>query len=250
MSRCMVLHVDESAEQTAKVHEMQRHKNSFDGYLEDKHLVPEIIKKHRIANKLLQKVNIFNPYLAYINFPTNRAVMRRAQQQFLTLIDCICVIRQMQKKDIERLDKFTNEKITVKECDLIDYELARGLFINGGLLQNDEDLPAGMIKLYEVIRRMVKKQAKKNNLNPEEITFIQKDIRTLTDLSGSSVKQYMRMLVEYEYLQVSGGKRHGTRFCYRLREDNPIEEIDTTTIIPTVDQIKEMMKQDKDNEKN
>jgi hypothetical protein len=38
------------------------------------------------------------------------------------------------------------------------------------------------------------------------------------------------MLVGYEYLQVTGGKRHGTRFCYRLREDKPLEEIDLAVI--------------------
>jgi hypothetical protein len=241
MSRCMVLHVDESAEQTARVHEMQRHKGSFEGYLEEKNLVPKIIKKHKAAQRLLEKVRIFNPFLKYIKFPANRPIYRRGQQQFLGIIEAIALLRQKQKEEVSKIDFYTNEKERGIECDLYDYEIARRLFLEAGLLAGAEDIPAGMTCLYGQIRKLARAKAKEQNLKPEELTFIQSEVREVTELSNSSVKQYLRMLVEYEYLQLAGGKRHGTRFCYRMREDKSLEKIDVANIIPTVEEIKKLI---------
>ncbi len=246
LSRCIVTHADESADQTKKVLSMQRHKESFEGYLEGKHIVPQIIKKHIAAQRMLSSVTVFNPFKKYINFPSIRSIMRRGQQQFLGLINSSAILRQMQKKQLERIDHYTGQKVTGYYCDLFDYGIARKLFVEEKLLQHDDDVSAGAIKLYEAIRKMVKAKAEKERLKPEDLTVIQADVRGLTDLSASSVKQYLRILVEYEYLQVIGGKKHGTRFCYRLREDKAVKEVDISKIIPTVEEIKRMIENDKE----
>ena len=72
-----------------------------------------------------------------------------------------------------------------------------------------------------------------------EITFIQREIREKSELGSDSVKKYIKALVDYEYLQVIGGKRHGTRFCYRLRDDKPIEQLDVS-VIPKAEVMKEL----------
>ncbi|MBN1183465.1 MAG: toprim domain-containing protein, partial [Bacteroidales bacterium] len=241
LSRCMVLKVDDSKEQTERIHAMQRYKRSYEGHLEEKHIVPEIIKKHIAAQRLLEKIKIYNPFEKYIKFPAVRAIARRGQEQFLGLIDASCTVRQKQKTPVEKLDHYAGEKEVIYECDFVDYDIARKLFIEGKLLQTDNDLSNGVIMLYESIRKMIRTKAKKENLKAEEVSFIQSDVRSVTDLSVSAVKQYLRILVEYEYLQLVGGKRHGTRFCYKLREDNPINEIDISSIIPTVDEIKKLI---------
>jgi hypothetical protein len=51
----------------------------------------------------------------------------------------------------------------------------------------------------------------------------------------------MRMLVEYEFLQIVSGKRHGTRFCYRLRENKPLKTLDLESIIPTVEEMAKIL---------
>jgi hypothetical protein len=92
------------------------------------------------------------------------------------------------------------------------------------------ELPRGTIILYEEIRVMVKKLAKERNLKPEEVSFIQREIREYTKLGGEFIKKHMRILVEYEYLNYISGKNKGTRFCYQLREDKEIENIDLNII--------------------
>ena len=102
-SRCLVLNVDESRAQTELVHQIQRHKRTFEGYLEDKHLVPKIIQKHIAAQRMLKGQRIFNQFSPHLRFPQGKAIMRRAQEQFLTLIDSVCFISQFRKEPIGSL---------------------------------------------------------------------------------------------------------------------------------------------------
>jgi len=147
-------------------------------------------------------------------------------------------------------DYYTGSQEPVYECDLEDYGTARRLFIEGKLLQYDEDVPAAAVRLYESIRKMVRKKAQKEGLSSIEVTFIQKDVREISELGNESIKRYLRILVSYEFLQAVTGKRHGTRYSYKLREDAPIDEIDIASIIPTVEEIKEMMQEAKNKKNN
>lgn len=238
LSRCLVLKVDASREQTERVQAMQRYKESYEGHLEERHVIPDIIKKHLSAQRLLKKIKVFNPFEKYIRFPSTRSIMRRGQTQFLGLLQASCVARQFQKEPVEKINTFTGEVEHVYECDLTDYEMVRSLFINGKLLQQDENLSSSVIGLYEDIRKMVSEKAKKEDIEPEDLSFIQTEVREITNLGHESVKRYIRILVEYEYILVVSGRRHGTRLSYRLRENSPIHQVDIASIIPTVEEIK------------
>jgi len=231
-SRCLVLHVDESAEQTERVLKKQRHKRTFKGYMEEAHLLPELIKKHRAAQILLQKLPVFNPFAPQLTFPKVRTTMRRAQEQFLILIDSSCLLRQLQKKHVAKKDPTTGKKVEGIECDIEDYRIAYVLFTMGVLGTNFSDIPSGTKTLYEAIRAFCREQAKKEKLESTQVSFIKKRILEYTGLGGEFVKKHLRILVEYEYIQLVSGKRHGTRFSYRLREDTAIEGLDVS-MIPT-----------------
>jgi hypothetical protein len=241
LSRCIVVKVKDNKAQTQLVLEMQRSQESWENHLKEKHVIPEIIRKHTAGQRLLKRITIINPYEKYIRFPSTRSIMRRGQMQFLGLIRSSCTLRQMQKATVEKLDHYTLKKELVYECDFADYAMARKLFVEGGLMQGDDDLSASVISLYESIRRYVAQKAKKENLKAEEVSFIQTEVREITELSSIAVRKYIKILVDYEYLQVIGGKRHGTRFCYKIREDKAINEIDISSIIPTVEEIKKLV---------
>jgi DNA primase len=236
-SRCLVLHVDESSEQTERVLKKQRHKRTFKGYIEEAHTIPEIIKKHRAAQRLLEKIPVFNPFALHLTFPKIRTTMRRAQEQFLILIDCSCLLRQLQKQTVEKTDPETGKTVIGIECDIEDYRIAYELFTKGVLSINFNDLPQGTKVLYEEIRALCKEEARKEKVEPTQVSFIQKQIREQTGLSGEFIKKHLRILVDYEYIQLVGGKRHGTRFSYRLREDAPIGGLDLS-MIPTPEEMK------------
>ncbi len=235
-SRCLVLHVDESTEQTERVLKKQRHKRTFSGFMEEAHAIPEIITRHRAAQTLLQKVPVFNPFAPHLTFPKARTIMRRAQEQFLSLIDASCLLRQFQKKHVTKTDPATGKKIEGIECDIEDYRTAYVLFTTGVLGTNFSDIPSGTKKLYEEVRKLCKEQALKERLEPTQVTFIKKQILESTGLGGEFVKKHLRILVEYEYIQIVSGKRHGTRFSYRLREDTTIAGLDIS-MIPTPEEM-------------
>jgi hypothetical protein len=104
------------------------------------------------------------------------------------------------------------------------------------------DLPEGAKMVYETIRALVRELANAQKLSTTEITFIQKQVRERMMLGGDSVRKYINLLVSYEYLQVIGGKRHGTRYCYRLREDKSLEELDIS-VIPTPEEMEKRIKE-------
>jgi DNA primase len=244
ISRCILIKVDESKDQTEDVLHLQRIGTGHLSQLDKRHLVPIIARRHIAAQSLLKNVNIYNSFAGYIRFPSHKAIFRRSQPYFLILINTVCFWRQYQKESVMKHNPYTKRDEEWYECDLTDYEVARELFLKSNLLSYVDELPERLIELYEDIRKMVKEKAEKNGLNVTETAFIQREVREITHLSNESIKKYLRKLVDYEYIQLTGGKRHGTRFSYRLREDAPIDRINTSEIIPTAEQIKTMIDQE------
>jgi hypothetical protein len=245
ISRCLLLKVDESKNQTEDVLHVQRIGTDHLPQLDKRHLVPVIARRHIAAQSLLKKVNIYNSFARYIRFPSHRAMFRRSQPYFLIMINTVCFWRQYQKGPVLKYNPYLNRDEEWYECDLTDYTLARDLFLKSNLLSYVEDLPERLIELYEDIREMVKEKAETNGLSVTETAFIQREVREITGLRNTSIKKYLKMMVDYEYIQLTGGRRHGTRFSYRLREDAPINHVNTSEIIPTAEEIQVMMEQDR-----
>jgi hypothetical protein len=244
-SRCLILSADESTEQTGKVHRRLGYNHAFEGQVVTPARTARIMAKHHGAQKLLEDVKVFNPYWQHIGFPTARPSMRRAYEQFLTMIDTICFLRQKQKPDAVYTVPETGQTVTAKSCDLTDYKIAYDLFTGGVLGAGSQDIPTGARQLYDSLRKMAAGLAEKQGVKPCEVSFIQKQIREYTQLGGEFIKKHIRLLASYEYLEVMGGKRHGTRFAYRLREDKPIEEMDIS-MITTPHQLEAIINEEND----
>ena len=244
ISRCILLKIDESSDQTDRVHKRQRYKRTHEGILADRHLIPDIVRKHIISQRLLKPVMIYNPFAEYIDFPKHKSILRRSQEHFLITIESICYWRQYQKRVVKKFNPYLSIDEDFIECDFYDYELARKLFIECKLLSGIEEIPEAMVFLYDRIREMLRKRSKKDNLTTEEVIFSQGDVREIENLQmgNDSIKRYIRMMVDYEFLLIAGTKRNGIKNNYRLKQDLPIKKINIAEIIPTVEQIKEMMK--------
>jgi len=243
-SRCLIISTDESKHQTGKVQERLGFNHDFEGCITG-HIEAEKIKmRHQAAQKLLEAVYVFNPFWKHIKFPQARPSMRRSYEQFLTMIDTICYLRQQQKPDLFKTNPVTGAKVRCKACDLYDYHLAYNFFTEGILKKSGYDISTGTRELYNQIRLLVHNKAKQEKVMPCEVSFIQKQIREYTQLGAQFIKKHIRILVSYEYLEVMGGKRHGTRYAYRLREDRPIEELDIS-MITKPDELKILIEKEK-----
>ena len=68
LSRCLVLAVDESPEQTRKIHAHQRAAHSVEGLLAREHR-EQVLGLHHNAQRLLRPVRVVNPHLDELSFP-------------------------------------------------------------------------------------------------------------------------------------------------------------------------------------
>jgi DNA primase catalytic core len=216
LSRYFVTHIDESQDQTQRIHAAQRLKYSLERHLEKLNIVPEIVKKHQAAQRLLRKILIVNPFGKLLDFPSHLMRTRRDNERFMDLIACVCFLRQYQKAvKFEGREARLTEYI---ECDIEDYRIAYDIMIKGILGATMDDIPHQAAFLYNEIRRILREKAEREELKPVEVSLTQREIRERTNLNQMFVKRYLRILTEYEYIKVKGKHTQGRDgFVFDLR---------------------------------
>ncbi|MCG8568835.1 MAG: toprim domain-containing protein, partial [Spirochaetes bacterium] len=231
-SRYFLVGADETEAQTKRIHQMQKAKYSKDRFLTKKNEVPQIVAKHRAAQKLLKKLSIIFPKSISdkLDFPAVNMRTRRDHDRFIDLIASVCFLRQYQKEV-----KVFEDGSEYIECDKTDYSLAYQI-IKNILPSTLFDLSASTIRLYDEIRGLVKKKSEAEVLNPIDVTFTQREVREYTSFSGEFIKKHIRLLVDYEYLQTPGSKARGARKSYKLVADEEIKNIDLS-VIPAPDKL-------------
>jgi hypothetical protein len=95
-NRCLVLAVDESPDQTRRIHERQRHARTLDG-LRLKKEKAATLRVLRNAQRLLEPLDIVNPHARALTFTAGRTRTRRDHEKYLTLIDTITLLHQHQR---------------------------------------------------------------------------------------------------------------------------------------------------------
>ena len=235
-SRYFIIRTDESRSQTARIHKAQKQKYSRNRYEQKKHLIPEIIRIHKSAQRLLKNVVVFNHYADLIDFPTWRMRNRRDHDRFNDLVAGICFLRQYQKEQKTGHDSVTGREYTYIECDLKDYEIARQIACHI-LPSTINEFPPQAHKLYETIREIARNQAREKKILPEEVELKQRDIRELGEVGQMFVKNWIRTLVDYEYVKIAGPGKRGSFYKYSLVKDEPVKQEDLS-LLPAVEELK------------
>jgi energy-coupling factor transporter ATP-binding protein EcfA2 len=235
VSRYFVVNADESREQTERIHEAQRQKYSLARLEHGQGEVERIIRTHQAAQRLLVKKPIVNDFAPLLGFPTSLMRSRRDHDRFLDLIACVCYLRQYQKREEHE------GSLSFICCDLEDYAVAYRIMVEGVLSSTVRELPAGAVGLYSELRTWVGREAERQGLRAEEVSFTQRQVREFTGLGHTWIKQALRQLVEYEYLSIARGGSERTRAFYRIREDAAIAEMDLS-MIPSPEAMAEKIK--------
>ena len=213
LNRCFVIAIDETEEQTAHIHRLQRRNFTIEGFLTRK-THEEIIKKHVYAQRLLKNIQVFNPFAEFLSFPTSKLRSRRDNEKFLRLINVICFLHQYQR-NVHSLTLDSGERIEYIECTIEDYRIAYDLLSDGVLENTLDDLPRPARHLLNLIEEYLEKRAKAEGVPVERIIFERKDIRENTSWSFAQVRNNFRILKEYEYLKLIK-QQNGTANQYRL----------------------------------
>lgn len=214
MNRCVVLTVNETREQTAAIHSMQRARQTLEGLLaeEDK---KDIIQLHRNAQRLIRPLLVVNPFANELTFLDDKTRTRRDHMKYLTLIRTITLLHQYQR-EIKTINH-KGKQLKYIEATANDIETANRLA--GDVLGRTlDELPPQSRKLLHLIKTWVDDQSQQLKLDQKDFRFSRKDIREVTGWGNTQLKIHLRRLEDMEYLLIHRGGR-GQSFVYELLYD-------------------------------
>jgi hypothetical protein len=201
-TRCFELTMDESQEQTRRIHERQRLLRTEKG-LELRRQAEAIVRRHWNAQRLLVPAPVVIPYADLLTFPSAWMRTRRDHARFLNLIEVSAFLHQHQRE--------RHGEAIVATLD--DYALAYALA--GQVLQETlSDVRKPLRDAFERIRDLSLKS---------EGTVSRRDIREALAVPDSTVRRWLTDLVELEYVSVIDPSKagQGRMARYRVLEHEP-----------------------------
>jgi hypothetical protein len=204
-SRFFITSVDESRDQTRRILDFQRRRQTLDGVrgtLE----VDVILKRHRNFQRLLKPLAVVNPFAERLTYEDDRLQGRRDQPKYLNLIKAITFLRQMQRQ--AQQSRHTNgETFDYIEVTPEDVRLANKL-AHEILGHSLDELSRPSRNLLMDIEKMVRERLQKKDGDEREplrlngVAFSRREIRQYTGWSNYRVHTHLRELIELEYVSV------------------------------------------------
>jgi DNA primase catalytic core len=205
-NRCLTLAVDESPEQTARIHALQRERRTLAG-LVAKTERAELLRVLRNAQRLLASVEVLNPFAPALTFPSGRTRNRRDHEKYLTLIDAIALLHQHQRP--RGRHEQNGRVLEYVSVTLDDIALANQLAPDV-LGRSLDELPPQTRRLLGHIRALVKTK--------QGGTFSRRELHAAHGWSFTQLRVHLDRLLEQEYLATRSG-RMGAQFVYELLMD-------------------------------
>jgi hypothetical protein len=217
LNRCLVLTVDESREQTERIHRFQRERRTLAGLIAKEHK-KEVLTKLKNAQRLLAPIPILNHYAPDLTFPIGRTRNRRDHEKYLTLIDAITLLHQHQRpRGQYTIGGRVAEYVAVTFEDIaLANQLAPEI-----LGRSLDELPPQTRRLLEHIRELIQAKATEPEASKKDATsrcsrcFTRRELRDKCGWSLTQVRVHLDRLVELEYLFLRSG-RMGGPFEYEL----------------------------------
>lgn len=189
MSRCFIIAVDESNEQSKKVIHYQNMKASGQIDEQKEKQCTEFIQT--LVN-LLKSYDVINPYADKVHLPDEAHKIRRLNGLYQAFVKAITLMHQYQRRKDER-----GRLISEKE----DLQVAAEILFESILLKVDE-LDGSLRQFYERLKQYIKT---KGNGHHESYEFGQREVRQSLHVSKTQLHRYLNDLMTLEYIRQSGG---------------------------------------------
>jgi hypothetical protein len=208
MNRCLVLTVDESREQTERIHTLQRKARTLEGLRmkKERSAIQTLLQN---AQRLLKPIAIVNPYSDELTFTSGRTRTRRDHEKYLTLIESVTLLHQHQRP-LEN-DPIAGPHI---KTTLEDIEAANKISPEV-LGRSLDELPPQTRRLLESIKTLIRAKMKKEKTEQRLSLFSRKELRDFTGWSNTQIRRHLDRLIELEYISTRGG-RNGVQIRYEL----------------------------------
>jgi DNA primase len=206
-TRCFELMMDETEEQTRRIHERQRILRTGRG-LELRRQAEAVTRRHWNAQRLLEPLSVVIPFADRLSFPSSWMRTRRDHARFLNLIEVSAFLHQHQRE---------RSKEGAILASLADYQAAYALA--GEVLKETlTDVKKPLREAYKCVQALVETNGG---------TVSRREIREALRVPDSTVRRWLQDLVDFEYLAVvqTDGERgsQGKTVRYRLLDREPQE---------------------------
>jgi DNA primase len=211
-TRCFELVMDESADQTERIHARQRLMWTERG-LALRQQADTIARRHWNAQRLLDPLPVVIPYADKLTFPATWLRTRRDNARFLNLIGVSAFVHQYQRE----------QRAGAIVATLADYETAYALACDV-LADTLADLKKPLREAYARILELSTKG---------EGGVSRREIREALNQPDSTVRRWLSDLVELEYLETDATKGgQGKSARYRIAARAPREQLVVGLLTP------------------
>lgn len=190
-NRSILIYLNDSKEQDEKVmtYQKQHRAGLVNTYKEQ-----EIQTKLQHMQKALQPIKVINPFAPLIDLPESFPKKRRALPILLNVIEAITFYHQYQRE--QQPDKDTGEL----QIETHPNDIENGFkYLKNVLLRRSDELTGAVRAFYELLKTVIEKK--------ELPKFKVKDIRTELKMPPRTIQHYLKSLLEYGYVEVTGGKQ-------------------------------------------
>lgn len=205
-NRCILLYINTGKEQDKKITAYQRSESA--GQI-NRQAEEEIKEQFKNLQRLLRPVKVVNPYAEYIDLPEEVFKPRRTMILLLSFIETITFYHQYQRKITT--DHQTGEQYieTTKEDVEKGFNLLRDV-----LFSKSDELTGACRSFLEKLKTIV----------AADQPFSQREVREKLRINPNNLKRYLRELLSYGHLQVTGGNRH-RGFQYQLTNPKEYDQL-------------------------
>ncbi|MFZ5553523.1 MAG: CHC2 zinc finger domain-containing protein [Bacteroidota bacterium] len=210
ISRCFVIAVDESKQQTLRVIKYQ---NEVAAGIIDKEKEKSIREFLQNCMRLLKPYNVVNPYANRITLPEDAHKIRRLNELYQSLVRQITILHQYQRK------KDTQGRLITEKEDL---QAACDIMFESIVLKVDE-LDGSLRQFYEKLKQYVRSKAKKQVKNESDTDFNRFEVRQATGVSKTQQHFYLTRLVHMEYIHQYGFGNRG--YKYKIAQWDNMEAV-------------------------
>ena len=214
LNRCLILAVDESREQTERIHTLQRKARTLEGLVarEEK---KDLLRVLRNAQRLLQPLAVVNPFADELTFTSDRTRTRRDHEKYLTLIDTIALLHQHQRTPGSR--EVNGRPVPFIRATLDDIALANRLAPEL-LGRSLDELPPQTRRVFETIKGIVRARCETEKIDQRAAFFSRREIRARLGWGITQIRAHLERLRDLEYIEARYGQI-GKSFQYELVTD-------------------------------
>ncbi len=220
-NRSLPLHLDDSAEQDARIMEHQR---ALVAGLIDAGQQQQVRERLQRMQRVLRPIKVVNPYAPLIALPAEVFKPRRTLQLLLSFIEAVTFYHQCQRE--EKADTSSGEIYI--ETTPEDVETAFRL-LNDTLFRKADELSGACRSLLEWIR---------TNVNG---AFTAQAIRARLRMAPRTLSRYMGELTAYGHLTQDRKKKHSAGYSYTVASEavNDLPEAIARQVAQVIERVRE-----------